>query len=121
MSSMTLNIIEEIATTIFTIIMNRAVDQISSGVEEFFKRRIANMGLKFNKPENQERTMIKFIEATEAQKEFIMKYIKEPVEAEKEVFQFDFDLEKERIRTESMRKFKKELAHLTEHFKRIID
>ena len=50
-----------------------------------------------------------------------MKYIKEPVEAEKEVFQFDFDLEKERIRTESMRKFKKELAHLTEHFKRIID
>ena len=52
MSSMTLNIIEEIATTIFTIIMNRAVDQISSGVEEFFKRRIANMGLKFNKPEN---------------------------------------------------------------------
>ena len=57
MSNMTLNNIEEIATTIFTIIMNRAVDQILSGVEEFFKRRIANMEEKFNKPENLERTM----------------------------------------------------------------
>ena len=56
MSNMTLNNIEEIATTIFTIIMNRAVDQILSGVEEFFKRRIANMEEKFNKPENLERT-----------------------------------------------------------------
>ena len=57
MSNMTLNNIEDIATNLFTIIMNRAVDQILSGVEEFFKRRIANMEEKFNKPENLERTM----------------------------------------------------------------
>ena len=37
MSNMTLNNIDEIAEQIFTIIMNRAVDQILSGVEEFFR------------------------------------------------------------------------------------
>ena len=50
-----------------------------------------------------------------------MKHIMEPVEAEKEVFQFYFDEEKEKIRTESMKMFKDELEHLTDHFKQITD
>ena len=114
MSNMTLNNIDDIANTIFRVIMNRAVEQILSGVEAFFTKRVLNMESKFNKGQNLERTMKKFIEATEEDKDFIIKHIKDPVEAEKDVFRKYFTEELETIRTESMKMFKDELLIVTE-------
>lgn len=100
-------------------IMNRVTKILTSCMRELFRVRETNMHIHFDKKSNMKKTMEAFIHSLDT--EFIIYHMKEPLVAEKIVFEEDFESKLLEFVQEGMQRYQEELSYVKDCFRRKIE